>query len=190
MILYRHVDPRYPFLWEDAAQPPGRWHAEGEGPVHYFADTPDGAWAEFIRHEELTTEDDLRGVSRALWAVEVPDERSVTPALSTAILLGGPASYAACHAAVRRLRDIGVRRIDVPSAALRPGAAGGRRVAGGLRPGPARDGRVIVLFGPRPDLIGWAAVTAGRPPVALLERVRALREPAPPRGTKSRRRST
>src|SRR5262245_40501368 len=54
MILFRQVDARFPFLWEDARQPAGRWHAAGDGPAHYFADTPDGAWAEFLRHEEIT----------------------------------------------------------------------------------------------------------------------------------------
>jgi hypothetical protein len=45
-------------------------------------------------------------------------------------------------------------------------------VEGGLQPGPSRDGKVIVLFGSRPDLIGWAATTEGRPGKDLLSRVR------------------
>ena len=71
MIGFRHADIRLPFLWEGPDQPPGRWHGEGEGPVHYFADTPDGAWAEFLRHEGITDPDDLDTVRRALWAVEL-----------------------------------------------------------------------------------------------------------------------
>ena len=71
MIAFRHCDRRWPFLWESAVQPQARWHGEGEGPVQYLADTPDGAWAEFLRHEEITDEADLAGVSRALWAVSV-----------------------------------------------------------------------------------------------------------------------
>jgi hypothetical protein len=175
VILYRHADPRYPFLWEDASQPAGRWHAEGEGPAHYFADTPDGAWAELVRHEELATPEDLEGVARALWAVDVPDEPAVEPALPAATLRGGLGSHAACRVEAGRLRAKGARRLDAPSAALLPGGAAGRRVAGGVQPGPARDGRVIVLFGARPDLVGWAVVGDGRPPEALLERVRPLR---------------
>ena len=46
----RRADPRFPFLWESSAQPAGRWHGSGEGPCHYFADTPYGAWAELLRH--------------------------------------------------------------------------------------------------------------------------------------------
>ena len=66
MIAFRHCDRRWPFLWESAVQPQARWHGDGEGPVQYLADTPDGAWAEFLRHEEITDEADLAGVSRAL----------------------------------------------------------------------------------------------------------------------------
>ena len=51
MIVFRHTDPRFPFLWESADQPGGRWNEAGEGPVNTFADTPEGAWAELLRHE-------------------------------------------------------------------------------------------------------------------------------------------
>jgi len=54
VIVYRHTDPRFPFLWESGGQPAGRWNAEGEGPVNTFADRPEGAWAELLRHEEIT----------------------------------------------------------------------------------------------------------------------------------------
>ncbi len=66
MIGFRQCDSRWPFLWESAEQPGARWNAPGEGPVHYFADTPDGAWAEFIRHEEITDPVDLATVRRSL----------------------------------------------------------------------------------------------------------------------------
>jgi hypothetical protein len=49
-------------LWEAASQPAARWHADGEGPAQYLADTPVGAWAEFLRHEGITDEADLSGV--------------------------------------------------------------------------------------------------------------------------------
>jgi hypothetical protein len=54
MIVYRHADPRFLFLWESAAQPSARWHGLDDEPVQYFADTPDGAWAEFLRREGIT----------------------------------------------------------------------------------------------------------------------------------------
>jgi hypothetical protein len=40
MIAFRQVDGRYPFLWESAAQPAGRWHGEGEGPGALFCRHP------------------------------------------------------------------------------------------------------------------------------------------------------
>src|SRR5262245_42104774 len=73
MMAFRQVDARYPFLWEDDRQPAGRWHADGDGPAHYFSDTPDGAWAEFLRHEEITDHRDLATIRRQLWAVDIGD---------------------------------------------------------------------------------------------------------------------
>ena len=173
MIWFRHADPNFPFLWEGSDQPAARWHADREGPAHYFADTSDGAWAEFVRHEEIKDPDDLAGVQRAIWAVEVPDEPAESVALPEATLLGDHTSYAACQTEAKRLRDAeGVRRIVVPSAALLPGGAAGHLVNGGLHPAPPRDGTVTVLFGLRPDLVGWAAVHEGRPRADLLAKVR------------------
>lgn len=179
MIGYRHVDPRYPLLWESAEQPPGRWHGEHEGPASYFADTPHGAWAEFLRHEAITDEVDLLGIRRALWAVEIPDQvvdTAVRPVLPARTATGGLDTYAACQAAARRLR----RRnpagacLLATSAALQPGAASGWYVDDGLAAGPRRDGRVIVLYGRQPELVGWSAVHLGQPDPRLLPLVRRL----------------
>lgn len=173
MIVFRHADPRLPFLWEDAAQPPARWHDEGEGPAHYFSDTPDGAWAELIRHEEIRDPADLATLRRALWAVEIPDdEPAAVPDLPRGTVTGGQASHAACREAARMLRARGITRIEVPSAALASGAARGYRVDAGLKTGPPREGRTIVLYGPRPSLVGWRAAQEGRPADELLARVR------------------
>jgi hypothetical protein len=172
VIGFRHTDPRFPFLWEDDTQPPGRWHGPGEGPVHYFADTPDGAWAEFLRHEEIIDPADVAEVRRAVWAVELGPAPRREPSLSRRTLTGGRDSYPACQREARRLRDGGARGLVAPAAALRAGAAHGWRVDGGLRRGDPRDGRVIALFGPRPDLVGWEAVHEGRPSTRLLGRVR------------------
>ena len=179
MIGYRHVDPRYPFLWESAEQPAARWHGEGEGPASYFADTPHGAWAEFLRHEAITDADDLLGIRRALWAVDIPDEqldRAVRPILPAKTATGGLDSYPACQALARRLR----RRKPAPtclvaaSAALTPGGASGWRVDGGLSDGPGRDGLVVVLYGRQPHLVGWSAVNTGQPDPRILPLVRPL----------------
>jgi hypothetical protein len=110
MIVFRHADPRFPFLWESKLQPPGRWHRTGEGPVQYFADTPDGAWAEFLRHEGIRTENEIANVRRARWAVEIPDDPSAArPLLPSAVMTGGIDSYARCQEESGRLRVGGQR---------------------------------------------------------------------------------
>ena len=169
MIGFRHADHRYPFLWETVAQPAGRWHADGEGPVHYLADTPDGAWAEFLRHEEITDPDDLPGIARSLWAIEVPD-----PVLAGAHhaelpdRTGGPDSYSACQEYARERRARGVTDMIAPSAALHPGGAHGQVTDNGLRDAENRDGATWVLFGRRSELRGWRVVDRGAPPARIL----------------------
>lgn len=171
MIAYRHADPRFAFLREDLPQSPGRWNAEGEL-THYLCDTPDGAWAEFLRHEEIVDGEDLLGIRRDLWAVEIGDEPDARPELPHQTLVGGPTAWPACQREASRCRSRGEVGITAPSAALHPGAARGWQVEGGQRPGPARNGKVFALFGPRPDLIGWTAAAAGHPSEHLLNRVR------------------
>ena len=174
MIAFRQVDRRYPFLWADARQPAGRWHADGEGPAHYFADTPDGAWAEFLRHEEITDAEDVATIRRQIWAIEIGAAPAEHPALPERVLTGGLESYARCQAEARRLREAGVRRMVAPSAALTRGGARGVSVDGlgdAIRQGAARDGRVIVIFGAPGELIGWIAADGGFPSADLLERV-------------------
>src|SRR5207248_739587 len=122
MIVYRHTDLRFPFLWESADQPRARWHERGEGPVQYFADTPDGAWAEFLRHEGITEESELANVRGALWAIELPDDlQPEAPQLPQPVLTGGIRTYEECRKEARRLRREGAAALRAPSAALLPG---------------------------------------------------------------------
>jgi hypothetical protein len=172
VILYRHNDNRFPFLWEDAAQPSARWHRDGEGPAQYFADTPGGAWAEFLRHEEITDEADLAGVARALWAVDVGEPDTVEPDVPEIVTRGGPDTYAACQAEAARLRRAGATALRTKSAALRDGGAAGWRVDLGLRAGPPAEGMTYVIFGARPGVVGWRVVDRGCPPVEVLGTVR------------------
>jgi hypothetical protein len=171
VIGYRHVDPRYPFLWESSEQPPARWHGAGEGPASYFADTPHGAWAEFLRHEEITDPEDLATIRRQMWAVQIDDASAVRVSLPEPVMTGGVDTYRRCQVEARALRKAGVRRIVAPSAALVRGGARGLRVDGGVHPAEPRDGTTIVLFGPAGDLRGWIAADAGRPSADLLSRV-------------------
>ena len=172
MIVYRQTDPRFPFLWEDAGQPEGRWHGPGEGPVHYFADTPDGAWAELLRHEEITDPLDVLTIRRAMWCVDVPDAPLPAPELPDRAMRGGRDTYARCQAEARRMRKAGVIGLRAPSAALARGAAGGWRVESGLQRAAERDPAVLALFGPRPDLVAWQAAAEGRPEPGLVRHVR------------------
>lgn len=174
MIVFRHADPRFPFLWESPDQPPARWHGPGEGPAHYLAETPDGAWAELLRHEEIVEAADVETIARSLWAIEVPEVPAVAPDLPMATLTGGVGTYEACRAEARRLRARRVYTLAAPSAALLPDTPSGFRTEGGLRPAESRAERVLVLFGRRPDLVGWVACAVGRPRPDLLERVRPL----------------
>jgi hypothetical protein len=175
-IWFRNADSRWPFLWGDDTQPAMRWHGRGEGPAQYLADTPDGAWAEFLRHEEITDPADLPGIRRHLWAIEVPDGEpaAVAPDLPRALLRGGLASYPSCQAEARRLRATGAQALEAPSAALIDGGACGEFSRAGLIEAGARDGRVRVLYGERRDLRGWLAAPEGHPTARVLELVRPL----------------
>jgi hypothetical protein len=174
MIVFRHADPRVPFLWETSTQPAARWHGDGEGPVQYLAETPDGAWAEFLRHEEIRDPEDLATISRSLWAIDLPRAPVAEPSLPLELLTGGTDTYDACRREARRVRARGVRALVAPSAAVLPDTPSGYRTEGGLRPGPTRSESAFVLFGSRPDLVGWVACSVGRPSPATLERVRHL----------------
>lgn len=176
MIWYRHADPRYPFLWESADQPPARWHGEGEGPAHYLSDTAEGAWAEYLRHEEITELDDLRGIRRSIWAVQVPDADVETAAAVpfVATVVGGLNSYGRCRQIARRLKRQGQTALRVAAAALVAGGAHGWHVDGGTEPAPDRTAMTLVLFGRRPDLVGWSAAHTGQPDPHVLPLVRQL----------------
>lgn len=171
---FRHCDPRFPFLWQAAVQPAARWHGAGEGPANYFADTPVGAWAEFLRHEGITDAADLAGVQRSLWAVELPDGGYLSPRLPEAALFGDERSYPACQAEARRLRAAGAQRLEVRGAALLPGCARGWNANPTMTAARSgRDSLVWVLFGPC-SAVGWIAADAGSPPELILPLVRHL----------------
>ncbi len=179
MIVFRVCDSRFPFLWtvSDASrQRPARWHDLGEGPVQYFADTPAGAWAELLRHEEITDPADLAGISTRLWAVRMGDVEMHEPKLPLDALTSAPAGYEVCRAEARRLREAGAVRLVTLSAALQPGQAAGFHVgtAGLIRATP-RDGKVVVHFGVLPDAEGWCAADDARPDPELLGYIRPLR---------------
>ena len=178
LIVFRVCDFRFPFLWTlsaGASQCAARWHAQGEGPVQYFADTPAGAWAELLRHEEITDPGDLAGISARLWAIQIADIEIREPNLPQAALTSPPDGYEVCRTEARRMRAAGANRMVAPSAALLPGEAAGFHVGtAGLVRAAFRDGKVIVHFGALPDAEGWCTADTARPDPELLRQVRPL----------------
>lgn len=181
MIVFRVCDSRFPFLWTVSGasrQRPARWHGVGEGPVQYFADTPSGAWAELLRHEEITDPADLAGISTRLWAVRIGDVEVHEPKLPIAALTSTPAEYEVCRTEARRLRAAGAMRLVTLSAALQAGQAAGLHVGtAGLTRAAPRDGKVVVHFGVLPEAEGWCAADGARPDADLLGYIRPLRGP-------------
>jgi hypothetical protein len=173
VIVFRNTDVDVPFFWNSDGQPAGRWHRDGEGPVQYTASTPSAAWAEFLRHHGITDQADLDGITRTLWAIDLPDtEPTGSPDLPRATLVGDQSTYPACQAEATRLRATGARRLVAPSAATLDGTASGWRSDPSLVPGPPGAESTIALFGRRPDAVGWVTGMGGHPEPELLGRVR------------------
>lgn len=174
MRWFRQCDRRYPFLWETGDQPAARWHAQGDGPAQYLANTPEAAWAEFLRHEEITDVSDLEGVNRALWVVEDDAESltAQTPELPAAMMTSGQETYDACQREARRLREAGHQALVAPSAAMIGSRTEGYSINVGFQP-QVHDAEVLVLFGSRPTMVGWLAVV-GAPPPEVVGRVHHL----------------
>ncbi len=162
MIACRHADRQYPFLQEATSTQAGRWHDVGEL-THYFADTPDWVWAEFLRHEDIDDPLDVLTIRRAIWAVEIGEPPSLYPNLPRAFLTGDDAEHLnLCRRFAQKARNT-AEGLGAPSAALKSGGTHDWRVDGGIKSGSLRDGLIIVLFCPQPDLVGWAATIEGRP---------------------------
>ncbi len=168
MIVFRNTNSRYPFLWETSLQPAARYNAENDGPAQYFADTADGAWAEFVRHAEITDPEELQDVRRALWCVDIPGESYETVELAYEKATGDKSTYSECQKYAKSLREKSILRLKAPSAAIIKDQAGGFRVQDGLRRGVPRPGFIIVLFELLPNSPGWRVAVAG-PPVEILD---------------------
>lgn len=168
--FFRYSSYDVPF-WARPNTTDERWHSAGDGPTQYLSATPDGAWAELIRNENLRSQADLELVQMPLWQAQV-DEAGIADyhdfqtaedaGLDPEILIDEDQD--ACRAEGHRLRSKGFAGALYPSAAL---------------PGEQN----LVLFGPR-ILLPWGAsrklasgipankLTVGAPPADLLPRVR------------------
>jgi len=174
-IAHRYSSYDTPF-WARENTEAGRWHERGHGPTQYLSLSTDGAWAELIRNEELTTEDEIAMVSVQMWAVAVDQamiidystfERAKAAGFDPEALVDE--HYGRCQQEGARLRQLGVSGVLAPSAAL-PGAIN------------------LSLFGPRiastwkrPPLLASSlpatVITKGAPPPGLLAHVRQIGAP-------------
>lgn len=168
LVAFRYCDYDVPF-WVRPNTRPGRWHRVGDGPTQYWSLTPEGAWAELIRYEALTTEADLDQVRMPIWVCRVASRGIVDFRRATArerynLTQDNITSddWTTCQRAGAEVRQ-GFRGVITPSAAL-PGATnltlfGARRVIA--------FERVPALASAVPG----AVVAVGRPPRGLVQRV-------------------
>ena len=171
-IAFRWTDYDVPF-WARENSRDGRWNLAGEGVTQYWSLTPEAAWAELVRAENLQTEADLDEIRMPFWTARIPtsglldlrlDEQRAENGITETQLTANDRQL--CQRLATQLREVGCRGLISPSAALPQHAS-------------------LTLFGPR-RAIAWtrhpalastipAAETAvGRPPpgYGLLDRVR------------------
>ncbi|HXE44853.1 MAG TPA: RES family NAD+ phosphorylase [Conexibacter sp.] len=126
-VAYRWSEYDTP-LWARPNSSAQRWNRTREAPTQYLSLTPEGAWAELIRTEDLTSVVAVRLVSMPLWALQVRETRVADYAtFEKAEAAGFPPEalvdedHERCRAEGTRLRARGFRGVLAPSAAL-PGA--------------------------------------------------------------------
>lgn len=168
--FFRYSSYDVPF-WARPNTTDERWHNVGDGPTQYLSATPDGAWAELIRNENLRSENELRLVEMPLWQARVEQGRIADyRGFETAAKAGFDPEmlihddHSMCRTEGRRLREAGFAGVLYPSSAL-----------------PGEEN--LVLFGAKISLpwgaprrlasgIPAARLTVGAPPADLLPRVR------------------
>jgi hypothetical protein len=174
-IAHRYSSYDTPFWVRENTQD-GRWHSRGNGPTQYLSQSTDGAWAELIRNEELTTEDEVAMVSVSMWAARIEQgmianyesfEVAEDAGFDSDALVDE--DHERCRREGARLQRLGFAGVIAPSAAL-PGTTN------------------LTLFGPRmastwdrahllASSIPATIITKGAPPPGLLARVRKIGEP-------------
>lgn len=172
LVAFRWSTYDVPF-WARANTRPGRWHVAGDEPTQYWSLDPHAAWAELIRQESLTHEDELEHVRMPLWVCRVRpspivDLRDAETRAEHGIAADALVAedWSACQELGGRLRRQGVAGVVAPCAAL-PSASN------------------LTVFGPR-RAIDWstspvlastvpAVISAvGRPPRGLVRRVQQV----------------
>jgi RES domain-containing protein len=179
LIAFRQTDYDVPF-WARNNSSEARWNTAGDPPTQYWSLHPDGAWAEYLRQEEVEDDAAAAEIRRAMWVCRVPlgtivDLRDAATcavhAISPEALIDR--DWSACQELATQLRDAGCAGVISPNAAI--------------------SGHTnLTIFGAR-RAIDWqrrpvlrstipaAVVAVGGPPPGLAEKVR--RSPARPRET-------
>jgi RES domain-containing protein len=168
-VAFRYCSYDVPF-WARPNTQAQRWNLPREDCTQYWALTPDGAWAEHIRANDIETETELDEIRIPIWVcrlscmdlidlrqAEVRDRYELTAADLTS------PDWGACQRAATSMRTEGARGLLAPSAAL----ANATNVT---LFGPRRQ----IAFDRRPALasaVPATVVAIGRPPRKLLERV-------------------
>lgn len=173
-VAFRYSNYDTPF-WVRPNSEPGRWHVVGDQPTQYLSTTVEGAWAELIRAEGLTSEVEVSLIRMPMWVAEVhvqriadygSFEKAEAAGLAPDALIDD--DYGRCQAEGRRLREAGFQGVLAPSAAL-PGAVNltllGARVASswGIRPLLASS-------------VPATKIAVGAPPEGIVERVRQAKQ--------------
>lgn len=175
-MAFRWTTYDVPF-WARENSRPGRWHQVGHPPTQYWSLTPEAAWAELIRHENLNEEDELDLVRMPFWVCRVPKTSLVD--------LHDPELRERYGLTVENLTDDAWEACQTARDALEGDARGV------LAPSAALPEHAnLTLFGAR-RAINWtrqpvlastipATLSAiGRPPEGLLSRVRRASAVAP-----------
>lgn len=177
-LAFRQTDYDVPF-WARSNSQPGRWNKAGDAPTQYWSLHPDGAWAEFVRQEELTDPAAILALHRPIWVCRISlaplvdlreDEERVRYGVTAGELVSS--DWTACQRLGRRLRADGAPGVLAPSAAL-----------------AGHDN--LTIFGPRRAIalhrrpvlhstVPAAVVARGAPEPGLVERVRQWASPDAP----------
>lgn len=176
LTAFRHTDYDVPF-WARPNTRDGRWNRAGDDPTQYWSLSPEAAWAELIRFENLHHEEELDEVRKPLWVCRVE--------VFGLLDLRTPGNLEQYGLTADQLVDDDRRACQEASARIRSDALGVITPSAAL-PGHAN----LTLFGPRraidwkqkPSLASTLPATiaaVGRPPFGMLPMVRRPLRPRP-----------
>jgi RES domain-containing protein len=121
---FRYSNYDTPF-WSRPNTLPGRWHLPEDGPTQYLSLSPDGAWAELIRYEQLQSEWEIAQIRTKIWVADLNIAHLVDYSTFEKAEAAGfdpdalvDEDYAHCQEEGARLRSLGYRGVVAPSAAL------------------------------------------------------------------------